>query len=150
MAKMTAAEAAVYVLEKEGVTQVFGVPGAGINPVYAGLKKHGTMKHVLARHGNAIGHMAEGYSRAKQGNIGVGICTSGPAATDMVTSLYSAIADSIPILAITGQVPRSVLYKEDFQAVDIPLNHAALFMRPVLFASLALAYRFWLERRVYK
>ena len=102
MAKMTAAEAAVYVLEKEGVTQLFGIPGAGINPVYAALKKHGTMKHILARHGEGIAHMAEGYTRAKQGNIGVGICTSGPAATDMITGLYSAIADSTPILAITG------------------------------------------------
>ena len=58
MAKMTAAEAAVYVLEKEGVTQLFGIPGAGINPVYAALKKHGTMKHILARHGEGIAHMA--------------------------------------------------------------------------------------------
>ena len=73
MAKMTAAEAAVYVMEKEGVTQLFGVPGAGINPFYAALKKRGSMKHILARHGEAIGHMAEGYTRAAAGNIGVGI-----------------------------------------------------------------------------
>ncbi|MBS1170706.1 MAG: gcl [Burkholderiaceae bacterium] len=119
MAKMTAAEAAVHVMEKEGVTQLFGVPGAGINPFYAALKKRGTMKHILARHGEAIGHMAEGYTRAKAGNIGIGICTSGPAATDMITGLYSAIADSIPILVITGQAPRARLHKEDFQAVDI-------------------------------
>jgi len=116
---MTAAEAAVHVMEKEGVTQLFGVPGAGINPFYAALKKRGTMKHILARHGEAIGHMAEGYTRAKAGNIGIGICTSGPAATDMITGLYSAIADSIPILVITGQAPRARLHKEDFQAVDI-------------------------------
>jgi len=119
VAKMTAAEAAVHVMEKEGVTQLFGVPGAGINPFYAALKKRGTMKHILARHGEAIGHMAEGYTRAKAGNIGIGICTSGPAATDMITGLYSAIADSIPILVITGQAPRARLHKEDFQAVDI-------------------------------
>lgn len=119
MAKMTAAEAAVHVLEKEGIVQLFGVPGAGINPFYAALKKRGTMKHILARHGEAIGHMAEGYTRAKAGNIGVGVCTSGPAATDMVTGLYSAHADSIPILVVTGQAPRARLFKEDFQAVDI-------------------------------
>ena len=119
MAKMTAAEAAVHVMEKEGVTQLFGVPGAGINPFYAALKKRGTMKHILARHGEAIGHMAEGYTRAKAGNIGVGICTSGPAATDMITGLYSAIADSTPILVITGQAPTARLHKEDFQAVEI-------------------------------
>ena len=63
--------------------------------------------------------MAEGYTRAKAGNIGVCIGTSGPAGTDMITGLYSAIADSIPILCITGQAPRARLYKEDFQAVDI-------------------------------
>lgn len=119
MARMTAAEAAVHVMEKEGVTQLFGVPGAGINPFYAALKKRGSMKHILARHGEAIGHMAEGYTRAAAGNIGVGICTSGPAATDMITGLYSAIADSTPILVITGQAPRARLHKEDFQAVDI-------------------------------
>ena len=119
MAKMTAAEAAVYVMEKEGVTQLFGVPGAAINPFYAALKKRGTMKHILARHGEAVGHMAEGYARAKAGNIGVGACTSGPAATDMLTGLYSAQADSCPVLVITGQAPRARLHKEDFQAVDI-------------------------------
>jgi len=119
MARMTAAEAAVYVLEKEGVTQLFGVPGAGINPFYAALKKRGSMKHILARHGEGISHMAEGYTRAKAGNIGVGICTSGPAATDMITGLYSAQADSTPILVVTGQAPRARLFKEDFQAVDI-------------------------------
>ena len=119
MAKMTAAEAAVYVMEKEGVTQLFGVPGAGINPFYAALKKRGTMKHILARHGEGISHMAEGYTRAAAGNIGVGICTSGPAAADMITGLYSAQADSTPILVVTGQAPRARLFKEDFQAVDI-------------------------------
>ncbi|MDR0933764.1 MAG: glyoxylate carboligase [Burkholderiaceae bacterium] len=119
MAKMTAAEAAVYVLEKEGVTQLFGIPGAGINAFYAALKKRNSMKHILARHGEGISHMAEGYTRAAPGNIGVGVCTSGPAATDMITGLYSAHADSTPILVITGQAPRARLYKEDFQAVDI-------------------------------
>lgn len=119
MAKMTAAEAAVYVLEKEGVTQLFGIPGAGINAFYAALKKRNSMKHILARHGEGISHMAEGYTRAAAGNIGVGVCTSGPAATDMITGLYSAHADSTPILVITGQAPRARLFKEDFQAVDI-------------------------------
>jgi tartronate-semialdehyde synthase len=119
MAKMTAAEAAVHVLEKEGIAQAFGVPGAAINPFYAALKKRGTVKHILARHVEGASHMAEGYTRAKAGNIGVCIGTSGPAGTDMITGLYSAQADSIPILCITGQAPRARLYKEDFQAVDI-------------------------------
>jgi tartronate-semialdehyde synthase len=119
MAKMKAAMAAVLVMEKEGITQAFGVPGAAINPLYAQLKERQTIAHVLARHVEGASHMAEGYTRARPGNIGVCIGTSGPAGTDMITGLYSASADSIPILCITGQAPRARLYKEDFQAVDI-------------------------------
>ncbi len=119
MAKMSAAQAAVWVLEKEGIQQAFGVPGAAINPLYSALRKRGTISHILARHVEGASHMAEGYTRAKAGNIGVCIGTSGPAGTDMITGLYSAWADSIPILCITGQAPRARLYKEDFQAVDI-------------------------------
>src|SRR3954454_646102 len=119
MAKMTAAAAAVAVMEKEGITTAFGVPGAAINPLYAALKKRGSITHLLARHVEGASHMAEGYTRANAGNIGVCIGTSGPAGTDMITGLYSAWADSIPILCITGQAPRARLYKEDFQAVDI-------------------------------
>ena len=119
MPKMSAAEAAVCILEKEGIHQAFGVPGAAINPFYNALRKRGSIAHVLARHVEAASHMAEGYTRAAPGNIGVCIGTSGPAGTDMITGLYSATADSIPILCITGQAPRARLYKEDFQAVDI-------------------------------
>src|ERR1700687_4361718 len=119
MAKMRAIDAAVRILEKEGVVCAFGVPGAAINPLYSALKKRGSINHILARHVEGASHMAEGYTRAKAGNIGVCIGTSGPAGTDMITGLYSAWADSIPILCITGQAPRARLYKEDFQAVDI-------------------------------
>ncbi|MFM8345445.1 MAG: glyoxylate carboligase [Betaproteobacteria bacterium] len=119
MAKMKAAMAAVLVMEKEGVTNAFGVPGAAINPLYAALRERQSITHILARHVEGASHMAEGYTRAKAGNIGVCIGTSGPAGTDMITGLYSAIADSIPILCITGQAPRARLHKEDFQAVDI-------------------------------
>jgi tartronate-semialdehyde synthase len=119
MAKMKAAMAAVLVMEKEGISVAFGVPGAAINPLYAALRERQSIAHILARHVEAASHMAEGYTRAKAGNIGVCIGTSGPAGTDMITGLYSAQADSIPILCITGQAPRARLYKEDFQAVDI-------------------------------
>lgn len=119
MAKMKAAMAAVLVMEKEGVSVTFGVPGAAINPLYSQMRERGTIGHILARHVEGASHMAEGYTRAKAGNIGVCIGTSGPGGTDMVTGLYSAIADSIPILCITGQAPRARLHKEDFQAVDI-------------------------------
>src|ERR687897_902013 len=126
MPKMTAIEAAVHVLEKEGVSVCFGVPGAAINPFYAAMRAHGGIRHILARHVEGASHMADGYSRAKAGNIGVCIGTSGPAGTDMITGLYAAAADSIPILCITGQAPRAKLHKEDFQAVDV-----AAITRPV-------------------
>ncbi|MEU6658293.1 glyoxylate carboligase [Streptomyces sp. NPDC046821] len=119
MARMTAADAAVEILKREGVTNAFGVPGAAINPFYKSLKTVGGINHTLARHVEGATHMAEGYTRTNPGNIGVAIGTSGPAGTDMITGLYSAIGDSIPILCITGQAPSHLLHKEDFQAVDI-------------------------------
>ncbi|MFD7614213.1 glyoxylate carboligase [Streptomyces sp. NPDC059828] len=116
---MTAARAAVEILKREGVTHAFGVPGAAINPFYKALQEGGGIDHTLARHVEGASHMAEGYTRTAPGNIGVCIGTSGPAGTDMITGLYSAIGDSIPILCITGQAPTHVIHKEDFQAVDI-------------------------------
>ena len=124
MPKMTAIEAAVRVLESEGVHLAFGVPGAAILPFYKALKSS-RIRHVLVRHEEGGSHAAEGYSRAS-GRIGVNVGTSGPAGTNMVTGLYSASADSIPILCITGQAPRDKLHKEDFQAVDV-----AAITRPV-------------------
>ena len=90
MARMKAVMAAVLVMEKEGVTQAFGVPGAAINPLYAAMRERESIGHILARHVEGASHMAEGYTRAKAGNIGVCIGTSGPAGTDMITGLYSA------------------------------------------------------------
>ncbi len=119
MARMRAVDAAVRVLEREGIKHAFGLPGAAINPLYDALRKRASIEHILARHVEAASHMADGYTRANPGNIGVCIGTSGPAGTDMITGLYSAIANSIPILCITGQAPRARLYKEDFQAIDI-------------------------------
>ncbi|MFD9209265.1 glyoxylate carboligase [Streptomyces sioyaensis] len=119
MPRMTAARAAVEILKREGVRHAFGVPGAAINPFYAALKGAGGIDHTLARHVEGASHMAEGYTRTHPGNIGVCIGTSGPAGTDMITGLYSATGDSIPILCITGQAPTAVIQKEDFQAVDI-------------------------------
>jgi tartronate-semialdehyde synthase len=123
---MRAIEAAVQILVREGVTHAFGLPGAAINPFYGALRTSGAIQHVLARHVEGASHMAEGYTRAHPGNIGVCVGTSGPAGTDMITGLYSASADSIPILCITGQAPVARLHKEDFQAVDI-----AAIARPV-------------------
>ena len=125
MAKMPAAEAAVRVMESEGVELAFGIPGAAILPLYNGLQ-NSSIKHVLVRHEEGGAHAAEGYTRAASGKIGVNLGTSGPAGTDMITGLYSAMADSIPILCVTGQAPRARIHKEDFQAVDI-----AAIARPV-------------------
>ncbi|MGH8960134.1 MAG: glyoxylate carboligase [Jatrophihabitantaceae bacterium] len=119
MTRMRTVDAAVAILQKEGVADVFGLPGAAINPFYDALRRNGSINHTLARHVEGASHMAEGYTRARAGNIGVCIGTSGPAGTDMMTGLYSASADSIPILCITGQAPVAKLHKEDFQAVDI-------------------------------
>ncbi|MCC9305543.1 glyoxylate carboligase [Kitasatospora sp. RB6PN24] len=130
MPRMTAARAAVEILKREGVEVAFGVPGAAINPFYKALREGGGIRHVLARHVEGASHMAEGYTRAGAGNIGVCVGTSGPAGTDMITGLYSAIADSVPILCVTGQAPVAKLHKEDFQAVDI-----AAIARPVTKAA---------------
>jgi tartronate-semialdehyde synthase len=119
MARMTAAQAAVEILKREGTTHVFGLPGAAINPFYAAMRRNGGLTHVLARHVEGASHMAEGYTRARAGNIGVCVGTSGPAGTDMITGLYSASADSVPVLCVTGQAAVAKLHKEDFQAVDI-------------------------------
>src|SRR5580765_2844852 len=119
MPTMRAVDAAIAILEKEGGDTIFGLPGAAINPFYSAMRAHGGIRHILARHVEGASHMAEGYTRAAAGNIGLCVGTSGPAGTDMITGLYSAGADSIPILAITGQAPVARLHKEEFQAVDI-------------------------------
>jgi tartronate-semialdehyde synthase len=116
---MRVVDAIVLILEKEGATETFGLPGAAINPLYSAMRAHGRIRHTLARHVEGAAHMADGYTRAAAGNIGVCIGTSGPAGTDMITGLYAAWADSVPILCITGQAAVAKLHKEDFQAVDI-------------------------------
>src|SRR5271155_1443110 len=151
MSRMRAIEAAVRVLELEGVRTAFGVPGAAINPLYSALKQRGSIRHILARHVEGAPHMPDGFSRAKPGNIGVCIGTSGPAGTDMITGLYAAQADSIPILCITGQAPRAKLYKEDFQAVDIeniakPVTKWAVTVREPALVPMAFQQAFHLMR----
>ncbi|HYZ17310.1 MAG TPA: glyoxylate carboligase [Candidatus Acidoferrum sp.] len=112
-----AAEAAVRVLESEGVDIAFGIPGASILPLYDALRRS-TIRHIVARHEEGATHAADGYARAT-GKVGVAIATSGPGGTNFVTGLYTAMADSIPIITISGQVPVGQLHREGFQAVDI-------------------------------
>jgi tartronate-semialdehyde synthase len=117
MTPIPAMQAVVKVLESEGVDTIFGIPGAAILPFYDALRGS-SIRHLTVRHEEGGTHAADGYSRAT-GRIGVAVGTSGPAGTNMVTGLYTAWADSIPILTITGQVPLAQLDREGFQAVDI-------------------------------
>lgn len=115
---MRTAEIVVKILEKEGITDAFGIPGAGINPVYKYLET-AAINHYCMRHEEACVHAADGYYRAKH-KIALAICTAGPGATNFVTGLYTANIDSIPVLAIVGQANTWQLDKDPFQCVDMP------------------------------
>ncbi|WP_320122022.1 thiamine pyrophosphate-dependent enzyme [uncultured Sphaerochaeta sp.] len=114
---MQVAEAIVRILEKEGIEHAFGIPGASINPVYKYLEGS-LIKHHLMRHEEAAVHAADGYYRSSS-RIALAICTSGPAATNFLTGLYTASIDSIPLIAITGQAKANQLGTDAFQCIDI-------------------------------
>jgi len=115
---LTGAEILWATLAGEGTTTVFGYPGGAILPIYDALRKFPSIHHILVRHEQGAAHMADGYARAS-GHVGVCMATSGPGATNLVTGLATAMLDSIPIIAITGQVPSKVLGSDAFQEVDI-------------------------------
>ncbi|NLC69327.1 MAG: biosynthetic-type acetolactate synthase large subunit [Clostridiaceae bacterium] len=115
--RITGAQAIVKALEMENVTHVFGYPGAAICPFYDALIDSG-IKHVLTRHEQGAAHAASGYARAT-GKTGVCIATSGPGATNLITGIATAYMDSIPVVAITGQVPTSLIGRDVFQEADI-------------------------------
>ena len=117
MPKVPVMQAVADVLESEGVDTVFGCPGAAILPLYQALQ-HRDIKHLIVRHEEGATHMADGWARTN-GRVGTAIGTSGPAGTNMITGLYTAQADSIPMVCITGQAVSSKLHQEAFQAVDI-------------------------------
>ena len=116
--EMSGAEAVVRSLEKLGVTDVFGIPGGAIMPVYDPLMDASGLRHVLVRHEQGAGHAAEGYAAAT-GKVGVCIATSGPGATNLVTAIADAYMDSVPMVAITGQVGRPLIGTDGFQEADI-------------------------------
>jgi tartronate-semialdehyde synthase len=118
MPRMPAMDAVVSILRDEGVDAVFGIPGANILPFYKALSKRPDIRAITVRHEEGATHAADAWARVT-GKVGVAVGTSGPAGTNMVTGLYTAWADSIPIVTITGQVPRAQLHREGFQAVDI-------------------------------
>ncbi|KAB1659533.1 acetolactate synthase large subunit [Pseudoclavibacter chungangensis] len=115
---MTGAQAVVRSLEALGVTDVFGLPGGAILPVYDPLLDAESIRHILVRHEQGAGHAAEGYASAT-GRVGVCIATSGPGATNLVTAIADAYMDSVPLLAITGQVFSHLMGTDAFQEADI-------------------------------
>lgn len=117
--KMTGAEIIVNTLIEQGVTDVFGYPGGQILDVYDALYKYSDkINHILTAHEQGAAHAADGYSRAT-GKVGVVISTSGPGATNLVTGIATAMLDSIPMVAITGNVSRALIGKDSFQEIDI-------------------------------
>jgi tartronate-semialdehyde synthase len=116
--KIPVMQAVVEVLRSEGVDTAFGCPGAAILPLYKALEVVGGIEHLIVRHEEGATHMADGWARTT-GKVGVAIGTSGPAGTNMITGLYTAQADSIPMICVTGQAISAKLHQEAFQAVDI-------------------------------
>ena len=115
---MTGAQAVVRSLEALGVTDVFGLPGGAVLPLYDALTNDHELRHILVRHEQGAGHAAEGFAAAT-GRVGVCIATSGPGATNLVTAIADAHMDSVPMLAITGQVFSHLMGTDAFQEVDI-------------------------------
>jgi acetolactate synthase I/II/III large subunit len=115
--RLTGAEIVWATLEGEGVREVFGYPGGAILPVYDALRKY-PIRHILVRHEQSAAHAADGYARAS-GKVGVAVATSGPAATNLVTGIATAMMDSVPLVCITGQISSKLLGTDAFQEVDI-------------------------------
>ncbi len=117
-AKVTGAQALVLALERVGVDVVFGIPGGAVLPAYDPLLDSKQIRHILVRHEQGAGHAATGYAQAT-GRVGVCMATSGPGATNLVTPLADAYMDSVPVVAITGQVATSLIGTDGFQEADI-------------------------------
>jgi acetolactate synthase I/II/III large subunit len=115
--RMLGADAILRALELEGVDVAFGIPGGAILPTYDAMARGTSVRHVLARHEQGAGHMAEGYARAS-GKAGVAIATSGPGATNLVTAIADAWMDSTPLVCITGQVRSNLIGTDAFQEID--------------------------------
>ncbi len=115
---ITGAQSLVRSLEHAGVEVVFGIPGGAILPAYDPLMDSSTVRHILVRHEQGAGHAAEGYAQAT-GRVGVCMATSGPGATNLVTPIADAYMDSVPLVAITGQVPSAAIGTDAFQEADI-------------------------------
>jgi acetolactate synthase-1/2/3 large subunit len=115
---MTGADIVLEALEREGVEVIFGYPGGANLPIYQQLPKHPKLRHILVRHEQGAAHMADGYARAR-GRPGVVFATSGPGALNTITGLATAFMDSVPMVAITGQVATNVVGRDAFQESDV-------------------------------
>ena len=115
--RLSGAQMVCESLIREGIEVLFGLPGGAILPFYQTLPEYPQLRHVLARHEQNAGHAADGYARAS-GRVGVAVATSGPGATNLVTPLATAMMDSVPIVALTGQVPRAAIGRDAFQETD--------------------------------
>ncbi|MDP3317015.1 MAG: biosynthetic-type acetolactate synthase large subunit, partial [Devosia sp.] len=115
--QMTGAEMVIRALEEQGVEHIFGYPGGAALPIYDALFQQEKVQHILVRHEQGAGHMAEGYARST-GKVGVVLVTSGPGATNVVTPLTDALMDSVPIVVITAQVPTALIGSDAFQECD--------------------------------
>ncbi len=116
--KMTGAQALIESLRRDGVEVIFGYPGGSLLPIYDVLYDTKDIRHILVRHEQGAAHAADGYARAS-GKVGVCMATSGPGGTNLVTGIATAHMDSVPMLAITGQVPTFAIGKDSFQEADI-------------------------------
>ena len=116
--ELSGSDALLESLKREGVEVIFGLPGGQVLPIYDSLYNYKDIRHILVRHEQAAGHAADGYARAT-GKTGVCLATSGPGATNLVTAIANAHMDSIPMVAITGQVGTAFLGKDSFQEADI-------------------------------
>ena len=114
---LTGAQMVCESLVREGTDVMFGLPGGAILPLYQTLPEYPQLRHILVRHEQNAGHAADGYARAS-GKVGVAVATSGPGATNLVTPLATAMMDSVPLVAITGQVPRAAIGRDAFQETD--------------------------------
>ena len=118
MTRMLGSDAILRSLEAEGVEVMFGIPGGAVLPTYDAIARGTTVRHVLARHEQGAGHMAQGYARAS-GRVGVALATSGPGATNLVTPIADAWMDSTPLVCVTGQVRTTLIGTDAFQEIDI-------------------------------
>jgi len=116
--ELTGAEILIACLKEQGVDTIFGYPGGAVLNIYDALYREGSIRHILTAHEQGASHAADGYARAT-GRVGVCLATSGPGATNLVTGIATAYLDSVPMVAITGNVPLSLLGKDSFQEVDI-------------------------------